>query len=190
MNPKDVQHFRSRASIRKWFNKNHDKVAELWIGFYKKASKKSGTSYAEALDEALCFGWIDGVKHAVDELSFTIRFTPRKAKSVWSKINTAHVDRLIKANLMHSAGLKKIEQAKCDGRWTRAYDSPRNTAVPKDFLEALARNKKAKMFYATLNKANLYAIAYRLQNSKKLETRERWIKRIIEMLAKNEKFHP
>ena len=190
MRPKDIRHFKSPANLRKWFEKNHDKVTELWIGFYKKASQKIGTSYAEALDEALCFGWIDGIKQAVDEISFTIRFTPRKAKSVWSKINTEHVERLIKANLMHSAGLKQVEQAKSDGRWARAYDSPSNTVVPMDFLVALAKNKKAKTFYATLNKSNLYAIAYRLQNSKKPETRDRWMKRIIEMLAKSEKFHP
>ncbi len=190
MKPKDVQHFKSQASLRKWFEKNHDKVADLWIGFYKKASKKTGASYAEALDEALCFGWIDGIKQTVDEISFTIRFTPRRAKSVWSKINTQHVERLIKAKLMQPAGLKEVERAKGDGRWKRAYDSPGSSTVPKDFLKALAKNKKAKTFFATLNKTNLFSIVYRLQNSKKPETRERWIKRIIEMLAKREKFHP
>ncbi len=190
MKPKNVRHFKSPAILRKWFEKNHDKITELWIGFYKKASKKTGATYAEALDEALCFGWIDGIKQTVDEISFTIRFTPRRAKSVWSKINTQHVARLIKAKLMQPSGLKQVELAKSDGRWKRAYGSSgTNAAVPKDFLKALGKNKKAKMFFATLNKANLYAIIYRLQNSKKAETRERWVKRIVEMLARGERFY-
>jgi uncharacterized protein YdeI (YjbR/CyaY-like superfamily) len=140
MKPKNVRHFRSQASLRKWFEKNHDKVKELWIGFYKKASKKTGTTYAEALDEALCFGWIDGIKQAVDESSFTIRFTPRRAKSIWSKINTGHVERLIKANQMQSAGLKEVENARSDGRWQRAYGSSRSPA--KRIVEMLAKGGK------------------------------------------------
>lgn len=189
MKPKNVQHFKSPASLRKWFEKNHDKVTELWIGFYKKGSKKTGTSYAEALDQALCFGWIDGIKQAVDEISFAIRFTPRKAKSVWSKINVGHVERLIKANLMQPAGLKEVERAKQDGRLKRAYASQKNSTIPRDFLKELAKNKKAQAFFATLNKTNLYSIAYRLENAKKPETRARWIQKIVEMLAKGEKFH-
>lgn len=189
MKPKDIQYFKSQTNLHKWFVKNHDKNTELSIGFYKKASNKTGTSYAEALDEALCFGWIDGITQTVDKDSFTVRFTPRRAKSVWSKVNTAHVARLMKAKRMQPSGLKEVERAKTDGRWKRAYDSPGNSAIPKDFLNALAKNKKAKVFFATLNKTNLYSITYRLQNSKKMETRERWIKRIIEMLSKGEKFH-
>lgn len=190
MKPKDIQHFKSQAGLRKWFEQNHDKASELWIGFYKKAAEKSGTSYAEALDEALCFGWIDGIKQSVDESRFTIRFTPRKAKSVWSKINVQHVERLIKSKQMRPSGLKEIELAKSDGRLKKAYASQANSTMPKDFLKELAKNKKAKAFFETLDRANLYSITYRLQNSKKPETRERWIQKIIEMLARHEKFHP
>ncbi|MGE4133860.1 MAG: YdeI family protein [Bdellovibrionales bacterium] len=189
MKPKSVQHFRSQALLRKWFDKNHGKSTELWIRFYKKTSRKTGASYPEALDEALCFGWIDGIKQTVDEESYTIRFTPRRAKSVWSKVNTGHVERLVKADLMRPAGLKEVELAKRDGRWKKAYSSSKNLTMPRYFLAALAKNKKAKTFYETLNKANRFAISYRLQNSKKPETRERWIQRIIQMLAKGEKFY-
>lgn len=182
--------FKTSIDLRTWLTKNHAKSKELWIGLYKKNSGKKSIGYAEALDQALCFGWIDGVKNAVDEVSFAIRFTPRKLKSNWSKINTAHVKRLTKAGLMMPAGLKEVALAKKDGRWKQAYDSAKTATAPEDFLKDLAKNKKAKMFFDTLEKKNIYAIIYRLQNSKKQETRERWIGRIIEMLSKGEKFHP
>ena len=113
--------FKTPADLRSWFEKNHDKAKELWIGFYKKSSGKKAIGYAEALDQALCFGWIDGIKKSVDEISFTNRFTPRKPKSNWSKINTAHVERLIKSDLMMPPGLKEVAKAKEDGRWAVAY---------------------------------------------------------------------
>ena len=181
--------FKTQAALRSWFKANGATATELWIGFYKKDSGKTGITYAEALDEALCFGWIDGIRKAVDDVSFKNRFTPRRPKGNWSKINTGHVERLTKAGKMTPAGLKEVEAAKADGRWQRAYDSPANSKVPNDFLKALAKNKKAKVFFATLNKQNLFAITYRLQNSKKPETRARWIERIVDMLAKGEKFH-
>ena len=117
------------------------------------------------------------------------KFTPRRARSGWSKINTQHADRLIKARKMTPAGLAAIEAAKADGRWQAAYSSPRNATPPEDFLKALGRNKKARSFFATLNKANLYAIVYRLQTAKKPETRERRLQNILAMLSRGEKFH-
>jgi uncharacterized protein YdeI (YjbR/CyaY-like superfamily) len=177
-----IHYFKSQSELRRWLNKNHDSVAELWIGFYKKNSGKIGVTPAEALDEVLCFGWIDGIRKSVDEISYCNRFTPRRAKSIWSKINTQHVQRLTKAGLMMPAGLKAVEDAKSDGRWQKAYSSPKSMEVPDDFLKALNKNKKAKAFYKTMKKANLFSIAFRLQNAKKPETRERLKDRIIEML--------
>lgn len=181
--------FKTSAALRSWFAKNHDKVNELWIGFYKKSSGKKAIGYAEALDEALCFGWIDGIRKSIDDISFTNRFTPRKLKSKWSKINTEHAERLIDAGLMMPPGLREVERAKKDGRWAQAYDSSSMSSVPEEFLKELAKHKKAKAFFETLGKRDLYAITYRLQNSKKPETKLRWIKRIVEMLNKGEKFH-
>ncbi|MBV8820989.1 MAG: YdeI/OmpD-associated family protein [Acidobacteriaceae bacterium] len=159
------------------------------LRIYKKDSGVPSVTYAEALDQALCFGWIDGQKLPFDASSWVQKWTPRRARSRWSKINIAHVDRLIGKGQMTPAGLKEVEAAKADGRWAAAYDSPTTATVPPEFVEALARNAKAKQFYATLNKANLYAIAYRLQTAKRLETKIKRIQLIIDMLARGEKFH-
>ncbi|MEO6165981.1 MAG: YdeI/OmpD-associated family protein, partial [Chitinophagales bacterium] len=146
-------------------------------------------SYAEALDVALCYGWIDGQKKSHDEGAWLQMFCPRKAKSIWSKINTGHVERLINDGRMRPAGLDAVEKAKSDGRWAKAYDSPSKMTIPEDFLKALGKNKKAAAFFVTLNKTNLFSIGFRLQTAKKQETREKRMKEIIEMLAKGEKFH-
>lgn len=162
----------------------------IWLRIFKKDSGKTSITYAQALDQALCFGWIDGQKQAHDENSWLQKFTPRRAKSGWSKLNTQHVERLIKAGQMTQTGLEVVEAAKADGRWQAAYESSRNAAPPEDFLELLGKNEKANAFFASLNKANVYAIVYRLQTAKKPETRNRRMKIILEMLARGEKFHP
>ncbi len=146
-------------------------------------------TYAEALDQALCFGWIDGQKLPLDAVSWVQKFTPRRSKSGWSKMNIGHVDRLVQGGQMMPAGLKEVEAAKADGRWAAAYDSPANATVPAEFVKELARNSRAKQFFSTLNKANLYAIAYRLQTAKRPETRLKRMKLIVEMLARGDKFH-
>ena len=169
--------------------KEHTRAPALLLRIFKKDSGVPSVTYAEALDQALCFGWIDGQKLPSDEQSWVQKFTPRRQRSGWSKKNVAQVDRLILEGQMTPAGLKEVEAAKADGRWTAAYDSPANATVPPEFVKELARNAKAKQFYATLNKANLYAIAYRLQTAKRPETRIRRMKLIIEMLARGEKFH-
>ena len=174
--------FKTKDELRTWFEKNHDKKDELWIGYYKKSAKKEGLTSAEVLDEALCFGWIDGIRKSVDEISYMNRYTPRTPKSIWSKVNTEHIERLTKTGLMAPSGIQAVEDAKKDGRWERAYDSSKNAKVPEDFLKELNKNKKASTFYKTLNKQHLFFITFKLQNSKKIETRERWIKKIIEML--------
>jgi uncharacterized protein YdeI (YjbR/CyaY-like superfamily) len=172
-----------------WLAKNHERSSGVWLRIYKKGSGQPSVTYAEALDAALCYGWIDSLKRSLDGASWVQRFGPRRARSPWSRINTGHAERLIKAGRMKAAGLKEIEAAREDGRWQRAYDSPRASAVPADFLEALARDKKAKAFFDGLNKANLFAITYRLQTAKKPETREKRMKAILAMLARGEKFH-
>jgi len=162
----------------------------MWLRIFKKDSGEKTVTYAEALDQALCYGWIDGQKKTHDGLSWIQKFTPRRPKSSWSKLNTEHAERLIKAGSMTQAGLARIEAAKADGRWQTAYDSPRNAAPPEDFLVALRKNKKAKSFFETLNRINVYSIVYRLQTAKKPETRKKRMKLILEMMERGEKFHP
>ena len=181
--------FRSSKEFRAWLAKEHTRAPGLLLRIYKKASGVPSITYAEALDQALCFGWIDGQKLPLDANSWVQKWTPRRAKSGWSKRNIAHVDRLIREGQMTPAGLEEVEAAKADGRWAAAYDSPATATVPPEFVKELARNTKAKQFYATLNKANLYAIAYRLQTAKRSETKIKRMKLIIDMLARGEKFH-
>ena len=181
--------FKSSADFRKWLTVNHDTVDGIWLRIFKKASGKKTITYDEALDEALCFGWIDGLKKTYDELSFIQRFTPRRARSGWSKRNTLHVERLTKAGLIMPAGIKAVEAAKVDGRWQAAYESPRDATPPEDFLRALGQDKKAKAFFESLNKANLYAIVYRLKTAKKPETRERRMQNILAMMSRGKKLH-
>ena len=181
--------FRSPEELRSWLAKSHTRASALLIRIYKKDAGVASVTYAQALDQALCFGWIDGQKLPFDADSWVQKFTPRRARSRWSKLNIGHVDRLTQDGQMMPAGLAEVEAAKADGRWAAAYDSPANATVPPEFVAALARNAKAKRFYATLNKANLYAIAYRVQTAKRPETRTRRIELIIAMLARGEKFH-
>ena len=181
--------FKTAEEFETWLVKNHDNSTGLWLKIFKKDSGEKTISYAEALDVALCYGWIDGQKKAYDEQAWLQRFCPRRAKSIWSKINIGHVERLINAERMRPAGLKAIEKAKADGTWEKAYDSPSKMTIPEDFLQELSKNKKAEAFFMSLNKTNLFSIGFRLQTSKKQETREKRMKEIIEKLAKGEKFH-
>jgi uncharacterized protein YdeI (YjbR/CyaY-like superfamily) len=185
-----MQAFKSSAEFRQWLEQNHARSSGIWLRIFKKASKEESLTYAEALDQALCYGWIDGQKKPLDAQSWLQKFTPRRPTSGWSKINTGHVARLIKAGAMTGAGLKAVEAAKADGRWQAAYASSRSASPPEDFLMELGKNKKAKAFFETLNKANVYAIVYRLQTAKKPEARERRLKTILAMMAQGKKFHP
>ena len=181
--------FRSSQELRAWLAKEHARATNLLLRIYKKDSGVVLGTYAEALDQALCFGWIDGQKLPLDGISWVQKFTPRRSKSGWSKRNITHVNRLIQADQMTPAGLKQVEAVKVDGRWAAVYDSPANATVPPEFMKEVARNTKAKQFFSTLNRANLYAIAYRLQTAKRSETKIKRMKLIIEMLARGEKFH-
>ena len=185
----EILSFRSSSEFRKWLAANHRQSGGIWLRIFKKDSGKPSITYAEALDEALCFGWIDGQKQRHDDSSWRQRFTPRRAKSGWSRINTQHAERLIEAGRMQTAGQTAIDAAKRDGRWTAAYDSPSKATFPEDFLVAVRRNKKAKAFFESLNKANRYAISYRLQTAKRPETRQKRLEIILAMLARGEAFH-
>ena len=182
--------FKSSSAFREWLDTNHNKSDGLWLRIFKKSSGKASVTYQEALDHALCYGWIDGQKKPYDEHSWVQKFTPRRAQSAWSKINTERAEHLINAGQMQQAGLEAVGAAKSDGRWQKAYDSQRNSSVPEDFLKALAKSKKAKAFFETLNKSNVYSIVYRLQTAKKSETREKRMRTILEMMNRGEKFHP
>jgi uncharacterized protein YdeI (YjbR/CyaY-like superfamily) len=183
-------HFKSSGDFRSWLEKNYAESEGIWLRIFKKGSGEKSLSHAEALDQALCYGWIDGQTKPCDERSWLRKFTPRRSRSGWSKINTQHVERLTKAGVMTGAGLAAVKAAKADGRWKSAYNSPRNASPPEDFLKELAKNKNAKVFFESLNKANVYSIVYRLQTAKKLETRKRRMKRILAMMDQCKQFHP
>jgi uncharacterized protein YdeI (YjbR/CyaY-like superfamily) len=180
-------YFKNQKAWRDWLDKNHSKENGVWIKFFKKNSGTPTVNYKEALDEALCYGWIDGLVNRFDENSYIQKFTPRRARSNWSKVNTENVKRLTKLGSMKPSGIAAVEAAKKDGRWDAAYESPKNAKVPEDFLKVLSKHKKAEEFFKTLNKSNLYAISYQLQTAKKPETRERRLNKILEMMKKGEK---
>ncbi len=184
---KTIVSFATAQTWRSWLDKNHARVSGIWIRIYKKDSGKKTVTYAEALDEALCYGWIDGQKKTYDAESFLQKFTPRRPKSMWSKRNREHIARLTKEKRITVAGKKEIDAAKRDGRWDLAYDAPSTMTIPEDFLKALKKDKKAYEFFCTLNKANTYAIAWRLQTAKKPETRVRRMEILLGMLAQQKK---
>lgn len=181
--------FASAKAWQTWLSKNYNKSAGVWLMFAKKNADKPTVTYAEALDVALCYGWIDGQKNPYDEQYWLQKFSPRQAKSIWSKKNIEHTERLIKEAKMQSAGFNAIEAAKANGNWDKAYDAQSNMTIPEDFLKALNKNKNAAAFFKTLNRTNLFSIAFRLQIAKKEETRLKRIKSIIAMLEREEKFH-
>jgi uncharacterized protein YdeI (YjbR/CyaY-like superfamily) len=181
--------FPSAKEWERWLAKTHASSSGIWLRFFKKGSGVGSVTHAEALDAALCYGWIDGQLKKHDEKSWLRKFTPRRPKSFWSRRNRELVDQLAKARKMRPAGFKEVEAAKADGRWNNAYDSPSKMVVPEDFMKELSKNKNARIFFETLNKANTYAIAWRLQTAKKPETREKRMRAIIGMLARGKAFH-
>jgi len=181
--------FASKKKWADWLAKVHDKSAGVWLKLGKKGSGIPSVTYEEALDIALCYGWIDGQKGSFDDKYWLQKFTPRGPKSIWSKINTDKTEKLIASGEMKPAGLKAIEMAKQDGRWAAAYESQKVISVPADFQAALDKNKKAKAFFATLNSANRYSFLFRIQTARKAETRAKRIGQFVEMLERGEKFH-
>ena len=173
-----------------WLDKNHATSPGLWLRLAKKAALVQSLTYSEALEVALCYGWIDAQKKSESENTWLQKFTSRTKKSIWSRINREKALALIQAGEMKPAGLKAIESAKADGRWDAAYDSPSRATVPPDLQAALDRNARAKDFFATLDGANRYAVLFRIQTAKRADTRAKRIDRFIKMLENKEKLHP
>ena len=182
--------FASPAAWEAWLAAQHATSSGLWLKIAKKDSGVETVSYAEALEVALCYGWIDGQKDKFDGDYWLQRFTPRKPRSKWSKINREKAEQLITQGRMQPAGLREVEQAKADGRWDAAYDGQRTAGIPDDLRQALEQNPQAAAFFASLDSANRYAILYRLQEAKKPETRARRLERYVAMLNEQQKIHP
>ncbi|MDQ0568270.1 uncharacterized protein YdeI (YjbR/CyaY-like superfamily) [Variovorax paradoxus] len=178
------------AAWERWLKRHHADAAGVWLRMAKKSSGIASVNHAEALEVALCYGWIDGQRKAEDDKHFLQRFTPRTPRSTWSKINRDKTLRLIEEGHMQPAGLAEVERARTDGRWEAAYDAQSIATVPPDLQAALDANSKAAVFFAKLDSRNRYAVLFRTQGAKKAETRARRIAQFVEMLAKGEKIHP
>ena len=187
---KPVVEFRKKSDWTKWLSKNHDKSSGVWLRMAKKDSGLESISRGDALDAALCYGWIDGQSRSEGDKTWLQKYTPRTKRSIWSKINREKVQALIEIGEMRPAGLAEIERAKKDGRWDAAYDSSKTITVPDDLQKALNKNKKAKAFFEKLDSRNRYAVLFRTHGAKKQETRERRIKQFVEMLERGEKIYP
>jgi uncharacterized protein YdeI (YjbR/CyaY-like superfamily) len=184
-----VRAFKDAKAWESWLAKNETATDGLWMRIAKKASGTRSITYPEAVEIALCYGWIDGQKKPESDTAWLQRFVPRRPRSIWSKINREKALGLIACGRMQSAGLKEIDRAKQDGRWDAAYDSPKNAPIHPDFQKALNESPRAKAFFETVNAANRYAIIWRLHTAKKAETRERLTRKFIEMLEKGETLH-
>lgn len=182
--------FKSARAFETWLKKNHATSDGLWLMIARRGAGQAGVTYPEAVEIALCWGWIDGQKKGLDDQHFLQRFTPRRARSIWSKINVDKVAALIEAGRMQAPGHAQIESAKADGRWAQAYDGARTSAVPEDLRAALEAEPQAKAFFATLDAANRYAVLWRIQTAVKAETRARRIAQLVAMLARRETIHP
>lgn len=161
----------------------------LWLKIAKKDSGIATVTYDQALDVALCHGWIDGQKRSFDAEYFLQRFTPRRPKGLWSKINIGKVERLIAEGRMRAGGQREVDAAKADGRWDAAYDSARNMETPPELAAALTKNRKARTFFEALDRTNRYAVCWRVQTAKKPETRAKRVETLVAMLARGEKIH-
>jgi len=181
--------FRDQAAWSAWLGKNHRAYSGIWLRLGKKNSGLKSVTYAEAVETALCYGWIDGHKRPESEQAWLQRFCPRSAKSIWSKINREKAVALIDAGRMTRAGHEAIQHAKSNGRWESAYDSPSRAAVPDDLQAELDANARANAFFKTLDSTNRYAILFRIQTAKKPETRARNIQKFIAMLERRETIH-
>jgi uncharacterized protein YdeI (YjbR/CyaY-like superfamily) len=185
-----VVEFATRAEWAAWLASNHAAASGVWLRIARKDGGETSVSYAEALDVALCHGWIDGQKRPLDDRFWLQRFTPRKARSRWSKRNRGRAEELIASGDMTPAGLDEVERARADGRWEAAYDSHTTATVPPDLQAALAANPAAAAFFAGLSSTNRYAILYRVQEARRPETRVRRIETYVEMLSEGRTIHP
>jgi uncharacterized protein YdeI (YjbR/CyaY-like superfamily) len=181
--------FRSAQAFEIWLRRHHATSAGLWLKIAKRGADEPSVTYPEAVEVALCWGWIDGQKKGLDEQYFLQRFTPRRARSIWSKVNVGKVEVLIKEGRMQAPGLAQVEAAKADGRWARAYDSARTSVLPDDLIAALDAAPMAKAFFSTVNAANRYAVLWRIQTAVKAETRAKRIGQLVAMLGRGETVH-
>lgn len=181
--------FASRAAWAEWLEAHHERPDGVWIRFAKKASGIETVVYAEAVEVALCFGWIDGQAQRLDDDWYLQRFTPRRARSKWSQINVERAEALIERDEMRPAGLREVERAKADGRWEAAYPSPSRIEVPDDLRAAFDANPAAAKSFETLDANNRYAVLYRIHDAKRADTRARRIEKFVAMLAAGEKIH-
>jgi uncharacterized protein YdeI (YjbR/CyaY-like superfamily) len=182
--------FASQSALAAWLAKNHEKSDGVWLKLAKKGARTPSVTYAEAVEVALAWGWIDGQKQALDDDWWLQKLTRRSAKSLWSKINRDKATALIAAKKMHPPGRAEVERAKRDGRWQAAYDSPSSSKVPDDLGAALDGHARAAAFFATIDATNRYAILWRIQTAKTPETRARRIGELVAMLARRELLHP
>lgn len=189
-NDRLVEAFPTPEAWESWLDEHHETSPGIWLKLAKKQSGIASVTHPEALEVALCYGWIDGQRNKLDDDWYTQLFTPRRARSKWSKINRAKALALIESGRMRPAGLREVERAKADGRWDAAYDPPSQLSVPEDLEQALAENEQARRFFDTLDRTNRYAILYRVQDAKRPETRARRIEQFVAMLAEQRKPYP
>jgi uncharacterized protein YdeI (YjbR/CyaY-like superfamily) len=191
--PRRIRAFRTEAAFERWLARCHDREPELWLRIYKKGSGVPSVTAAQALDVALCWGWIDGIRKGLDELSFLQRYTPRRSKSAWSQVNREHVARLIEAGRMTPQGLRHVEAARADGRWDAAYAPIRSVTVdtlPADLRAAIEASPRAREVLRTLGRTNLFALAYRTNHMKTAEGRARKIAELVAMLERGDTIVP
>jgi uncharacterized protein YdeI (YjbR/CyaY-like superfamily) len=186
---KPVLSFETPAAFGEWLSDHHVTHRGIWLRYFKKASGEATIQHREAVEEALCWGWIDGQAQSGDEKSWLVKFTPRGSRSIWSQVNVGLVERLLHEGRMQPAGMAAVEAARSDGRWDAAYASSSTFVMPEDFMTALARKPKALAFFETLNKTNRYAIYHRLHTAKRPETRSKRMSDFIAMLQRGEKLH-
>ena len=185
-----VKSFRSAEAFEAWLAKNHKKADGLWLKIAKAKSGIKSIAFPDALDIALCYGWIDGLRRGLDDDYYVQKFTPRRAKSIWSVINKNKVAQLSKAGRMKEAGLAAIEEAKKNGQWNKAYHSQANITVPEELQKALDKNKNAKQFFERLSSRNRYALLFRIHQAKREETKMKKIAEFIKMLESNKTIYP
>lgn len=190
VDPSAIETFATASAFERWLKRHHASRSEVFIRMYKKASGVRSIDPSDAIDVALCWGWIDAIRKSYDEQSFLQRFTPRRPKSLWSQINRERIERLIAAGRMTPHGLAQVEAAKADGRWDAAYASAKNIQMPEDLLLAIRENARAQRTFDTLNKQNRFALAFRLGNLRTAAGRERKIAEFVQMLAEGSLLHP
>ena len=190
INPDKIRAFKDAGSFHKWLGKHHDKEEEIWIKIHKLDSGIKSINPKEAIDVVLCWGWIDGLRKGFDDKSYLQRYTPRKNKSIWSQINVDNVARLINEGRMTEHGLKQVDQAKADGRWTRAYKGGKDMKIPDDLQAAIDAEPKAKAMLAKLSAQNRFALAFRTHNMKTEAGRKKKIETFVAMLKRGDTIYP